>query len=479
MKYKNILRRTAFLLMVTTMLSVPAYAQITEQDCTRRGTAVVFEGVTDEKGSIVTYTVRGSENDKTLYFIGEAAADADGKFSVSFSLEKSGNYVLKMKDTAGDTLDKPIEYLNEADNGALLTAEVNSGEENRMKAALTELDFQILDKTWSEVKNESMETWVINCVKKNISYTDHVALQKDCAVFAALYTINNSKTANIASECGKYMELLGLAQNTDVVKFSSGATETQKRALVQTLSKNPAATANALASAITGALKTTGNQQGTGSGTSSGRGTGSGGVVGVQAPSQNKTDNVGENGEPSGNGGFYDLGEAEWAREAVETLAAKGIVSGDGNGRFRPNDTVTREEFVKMLMEANGIPSEGATCPFNDVFKNDWFCSYVGAARTAGIVSGISDSIFGVGLKISRQDAAVMISRAAEYVGKNLETKKEYSVFWDEGQIAEYAADAVKKLYESGVVNGMEDGSFRPQGTCTRAEAAKMIYGLL
>ena len=122
---------------------------------------------------------------------------------------------------------------------------------------------------------------------------------------------------------------------------------------------------------------------------------------------------------------------------------------------------------------------EGATCAFVDVFKNDWFYSYVGAARQTGIVSGFSDSIFGVGLKISRQDAAVMINRAADYVGKNLVSAKEYTSFSDEGQIAEYAADAVKKLYQCGVISGMEDGSFRPQGTCTRAEAAKMIYGLL
>ena len=226
----------------------------------------------------------------------------------------------------------------------------------------------------------------------------------------------------------------------------------------------------------------TGSQGGTGSG-GSGSGGGGGGLVGVQAPLQNNIDSVDENNQPSGNSGFSDLDEAEWARDAVETLAEKGVISGDGDGRFRPNDTVTREEFVKMLMEASGIASEGVACPFVDVFKNDWFYSYVGAARQAGIVSGLSDSIFGVGLKISRQDAAVMINRAADYVGKNLVSAKEYTSFSDEGQIAEYAADAVRKLYECGVISGMEDGSFRPQGLATRAEAAvmftKLIYALL
>lgn len=478
MQYKKYFGRTAVLLTASILLSVPAYAQITEQECARRGTAVVFYGMTDEKNSIVTYTVCGDESDKTLYFIGEASTDSEGKFSVSFSLEKSGDYVLKMKDIAGNTLDKPIAYLNETDNGELLTAEVNSGEEKRMQAALDELDFRVLDKTWLELKNDKLEAWVIDCVKRNIPYADYIILQKDCAVFTALYEINNAKAAVVASECGKYAEFLELSQNAAVMRFSSGATDAQKRALVQKLSSSPAASAEMLANAIADVMKNTGSQGGTGSG-GSGSGGGGGGLVGVQAPLQNNIDSVDENNQPSGNSGFSDLDEAEWARDAVETLAEKGVISGDGDGRFRPNDTVTREEFVKMLMEASGIASEGVACPFVDVFKNDWFYSYVGAARQAGIVNGLSDSIFGVGLKISRQDAAVMINRAADYVGKNLVSAKEYTSFSDEGQIAEYAADAVRKLYECGVINGMEDGSFRPYSTCTRAEAAKMIYGLL
>ena len=203
------------------------------------------------------------------------------------------------------------------------------------------------------------------------------------------------------------------------------------------------------------------------------------GTVGVQAPLQKPEDSSGNGSTQTTPSGFSDMDKAEWAREAVEALTAKGVISGDGNGLFRPNDEVTREEFVKMIVEAAGISSEATRCSFLDVFENDWFYPYVGAAQKAGIVSGMSSGIFGVKLKISRQDAAVIIDRTAEYMSKTLEEKRDFTDFSDSSMIADYAMDAVKKLYRSEIINGMGDGSFKPNNTCTRAEAAKMIYGLL
>lgn len=488
MKRKKIFAQLVCCFAATTVFTLSAYAQITEQNCTTKGQVVTFEGFTDNKDGIITYKVcEGTENNgdtfggNNLYFIGETAANTDGAFNIQFSLYDSGDYVLRMKDNGGDILDKPIKYLSIDDNGKLLIAEINSGDDNRIKKALEEFDFSFDSKKYSDIKTSAVENWIVNRAKDNIPYVDREVFQKDFNTYMSLYYINHSNAAAIASECGKYVELLGLSQNKNVSKFVTGATDTQRRALVKQLFSKPAQNPQMLADAIIDALNAKSSQGGSsgGSGGSSGSGSTGTGLVGIKSPltdngNLGNNDNIQETKIT-----FLDLEQTSWAREAVETLAAKGIVSGDGNGHFRPNDEVTREEFVKMIVSAIGIDDENATCSFLDVFENDWFYSYVGAAQKAEIISGISQDIFGVSLKITRQDAAVIIERAAEYMGKTLEVKRNFTDFTDGSMIADYAESSVKHLYESGIINGMDDGSFKPKNTCTRAETAKMICGLL
>mgnify|MGYP005806899535 FL=1 len=114
MKRKKIFAQIICCFAVMTAFTLSAHAQITEQSCTTKGQVVTFEGFTDNKDGIITYTVcegTGDNGDifggKNLYFIGETAADTDGNFNIQFSLEDSGDYVLRMKDSAGDILDKP------------------------------------------------------------------------------------------------------------------------------------------------------------------------------------------------------------------------------------------------------------------------------------------------------------------------------------------------------------------------------------
>ena len=94
-------------------------------------------------------------------------------------------------------------------------------------------------------------------------------------------------------------------------------------------------------------------------------------------------------------------------------MTEKGIVSGDDTGKFNPNDNITREQFLKMLVEAAGIETDEAENTFADV-KDAWYKPYVLKAKNFGIVNGISDTEFGIGSNITRQDMAVMITRTIE-----------------------------------------------------------------
>ena len=475
------------------LITFPARAQKTEHSCVKKGQIVTFEGVTDNAESIVTYTIREGigDNDTVfggslLHYIGETSSDENGKFVIKFSLNKTDNYILRIKDVSGDIFDKPIQYLGEADNGIVLIKEINSGDDNRIKKAIDDFDFAFNGKKWSDFKNSSIERWLVDCIKKNIAYENSAKFQKDFNMMVALYYINNANVASIVKECDKYSSLLGISHNAEVSKFTNNATDEQKRTLVKQLSSKPAQNTQMLVNAITDALNTQSNQGGGSSGGGSGSSGGNNnsgnkgmGFVGVQSPQTNPSNSVKTDNIQEVKISFSDLEQASWAREAVEFLASRGVVSGDGNGHFRPNDKVTREEFVKMVLAANDIPGDNTRTAFLDVLEKDWFYPYIGAAKKTGIISGISNNIFGVRLKITRQDAAVVIVRAADYSGKKLSSKIEFTDFLDQSNISDYAVDSVKRLYESGIVKGMEDGNFYPKESCTRAEAAKMIYGIL
>lgn len=175
---------------------------------------------------------------------------------------------------------------------------------------------------------------------------------------------------------------------------------------------------------------------------------------------------------------FKDLGGYEWAETAINKLVENYIVSGVTNTEFEPGRTITREEFVKMITSGLRLTGADAVVTFGDVKEDDWFYAYVGAAQRANIVNGDTENNFGVGQNITRQDAAVMVSRALTASGAQLELGENVE-FTDADDISDYAKSAVTELARAGIINGMADGRFAPHNSITRAEAAQMLYGFL
>lgn len=187
----------------------------------------------------------------------------------------------------------------------------------------------------------------------------------------------------------------------------------------------------------------------------------------VKAPE----DNVETNGTS-----YIDVPADAWFADYVEELTKKGIVSGDGSGYFYPNNSVTREEFVKMLLLGMGMETTYGENIFDDVADGKWYEEYIVTAYKNGLVNGITDTTFGVGNNITRQDMAVMIARVLEKKGHTLE--KSEKLFADDAQISEYAKDAVYAMRKMGIIDGY-DGIFDPTSPLTRAQAAKVISSLM
>lgn len=173
-----------------------------------------------------------------------------------------------------------------------------------------------------------------------------------------------------------------------------------------------------------------------------------------------------------------DLPTDSWSYPYVTGLMDSGILSIPEDGNFRPLDLLKREEAVKMLVELLEVKNESATAAFDDISSDDWAYAYVASAVENGLINGMGDNKFGSGMKITRQDFAVIAYNALKSVGLTDNGGNVNVTFADETDIADYAADAVTYLAQKGIISGTDENKFMPRNEITRQEAAKIVYGI-
>lgn len=187
-----------------------------------------------------------------------------------------------------------------------------------------------------------------------------------------------------------------------------------------------------------------------------------------------------ENPEPMNSDIFDDIDDVAWAKRAIVELAQLGIINGKTVNTFCPNDNITREEFVKLVVLAF-VPENAriaADIKFDDADDNAWYAEYIKIAYKNNIIKGIGDNRFGVGENITRQDAATIVYNSA--ISGGLITKAEGTEvgFDDADAISDYAKEAVGVLAQNRIINGVDGKNFVPLDFLTRAQAAKIIYGV-
>lgn len=161
-----------------------------------------------------------------------------------------------------------------------------------------------------------------------------------------------------------------------------------------------------------------------------------------------------------------------WAKEYIEYGVEKGYIGGYQDGTFLPDKTVTRAEFSKMLNNAIKLTAAGtAKADFSDVKSTDWYFNEVKKAENAGYITGYDDKTFRPGNTVSRQEAAVMLSRIVIPTTERANIK----TFGDGTTVDSWAVDAVTMIAAKGYIKGDEKGNFNPKGALTRAQAAKLI----
>ena len=172
---------------------------------------------------------------------------------------------------------------------------------------------------------------------------------------------------------------------------------------------------------------------------------------------------------------FKDIMPSHWAYSYILDLARQGIIKGYADDTFRPSATVTRAEFAKMICLAMGWPLDGASREsFSDVAKSSWTYSYVETARAHGAISGYPDGTFKPNKNVTRAEIAKIIAETLNLAPglSSLNSKlNDIDSSW--------AGDYIKACVKAGIVGGYADNNFRPANTASRAEAAKMIVGVL
>ena len=164
---------------------------------------------------------------------------------------------------------------------------------------------------------------------------------------------------------------------------------------------------------------------------------------------------------------FNDI-DGHWAKNAIIDFATKGYINGYGDGTFKPDNSITRAEFVKILNKAFGYTNVGKE-NFSDVNPSDWYYNDICIGVNAGYINGYEDNTFKPDKQITREEASKIIATALNLKGDgNLNFK-------DSSEISNWAKSYVDALSDNNIINGYEDNTFRPHNNMTRAENVTIL----
>ena len=176
-----------------------------------------------------------------------------------------------------------------------------------------------------------------------------------------------------------------------------------------------------------------------------------------------------------------DVPEDSWFHNVVSRAVGLGLFNGYDNGTFGPNDKVTRGQVAVVLWNMTGHPEPGTGGKeFSDVDAGKYYANAIGWAAQVGVVNGYGNGRFGPDDNVTREQLAVMVCNyAREVAGKETTgSASDYAEMKDATNVSKWAVSSVGWCFQNEIVSGTEDGYINPQGNATRAEAAKMLVYL-
>lgn len=180
------------------------------------------------------------------------------------------------------------------------------------------------------------------------------------------------------------------------------------------------------------------------------------------------------------NGSKVDIGsttndwETHWAKDSIRDFIEKGYVKGYPDGKFRPDNSISRSEFVTIFNKAFGLTTKSGKV-FSDT-KNHWAKDFIDIAVTNGVANGISETKFAPDDPITREQAAKMVANYKKIADTNYDKLNNFS---DGYNVSSWAKAEVEGMIEKRYMSGYPDGTFKPQGRMTRAEAVFTLNNVI
>ena len=172
---------------------------------------------------------------------------------------------------------------------------------------------------------------------------------------------------------------------------------------------------------------------------------------------------------------FTDVASDAWYAQAAAYVYRQGLMSGTAQDRFSPDLTTNRAMLVTILYRLAGSPAVDGGSAFTDVSGGDWFASGVAWASANGIVTGYGDGRFGPNDPITREQMAAILYRYAGFAGQSTAGRADLSGYTDAGQVSPYAAEAMGWAVDRGLITGVSAGTLAPGGSATRAQVATIL----
>ena len=169
-------------------------------------------------------------------------------------------------------------------------------------------------------------------------------------------------------------------------------------------------------------------------------------------------------------------------RQAIEALAARGIINGMTENYFQPDATMTRAQFAAIITRGLGL-QERAVQSFRDIAPTDWYAGYIEASYYYGITNGTSSGLFTPQGAITREQAVTMLSRAAALCGLRVqlseqETAAALNAYSDSSQLSDWARTAMAYCLNEGIWQ-LSSNTIQLQTPILRCEMAQAIFNLL
>jgi hypothetical protein len=175
---------------------------------------------------------------------------------------------------------------------------------------------------------------------------------------------------------------------------------------------------------------------------------------------------------------FSDVAAGSWYAQAVEQVSQQGWMGGVDGQHFAPDASVTRGTVVTVLYRMEGAPSVNGESGFPDVEGDSWYASAAVWAHSAGIASGYGDGRFGPNDNVTREQLAVFLWRYAQYKGMEL-AEGILGGFEDSGSVSSWARDGMEHAVGAGLITGTSEGLLKPGGVANRAQLAVILCRMM